>query len=258
MSGAIHVEKRNSVGIVTLDIPKTRNALSREALIELADQLEVLFAAEDCRAVVLTGAGDHFCSGGDLSGMVAERPLPVGRARTKFGQRVARLIVEGPKPVITAVEGYAAGAGLSLAAAADYNVASGTAKFIASFAKVGLLPDLGLLWTLPSRVGLAEAKRMFMSCRTVDAAEAKTLGLVDLLVEPGKALEAAVAIALEFSAQAPLPTALLKSIYAAGCTTFDQALRSEFDNQPALNLTQDHREAVAAFLAKRQPKFRGV
>jgi 2-(1,2-epoxy-1,2-dihydrophenyl)acetyl-CoA isomerase len=258
VSGSILVERREVVGILTLEIPKTRNALSREVLNELVSQLELLFEAEDCRAIVLTGSGGHFCSGGDVSGMKAERTLPVGRARMKMGQRVASLIVEGPKPVIVAVEGYAAGAGLSLAALADYHVASTTAKYIASFGKVGMLPDLGLLWSLPQRIGLVEAKRMFMTCRTVEAVEAEKLGLVDLLTEPGKALDTAIEVALNFNPHAPLPVALLKSIYAQGCTTLSDALRSEFDNQPPLQMTQDHREAVAAFLEKRKPTFRGV
>jgi 2-(1,2-epoxy-1,2-dihydrophenyl)acetyl-CoA isomerase len=258
MTELVHLERRETVGILTFDVPKTRNALSREVLAELAGHLEALFAADDCRAVVLTGAGDHFCSGGDVSGMSAERPLPIGRARTQAGQRVVRLIVGGTKPVITAVEGYAAGAGLSLAAAADYNIASTTAKFISSFGKVGMIPDLGLLWTLPNRIGLAEAKRMFATSRTVDADEAQRLGLVDQLVPPGHALQAAVDIGLTYNSGAPLPVAIMKAIYAGGCASLDDALRSEVDNQAALQMTRDHREAVAAFLEKRKPTFQGV
>jgi 2-(1,2-epoxy-1,2-dihydrophenyl)acetyl-CoA isomerase len=258
VSERVRLDRRETVGIVTIDVPKTRNALSREVLVELAGCLESLLEAEDCRAIVLTGAGDHFCSGGDVSGMSAARPLPVGRARTQIGHKVIRLIVGGTKPVITAVEGYAAGAGLSLAAAADYNVASTTAKFISSFGKVGMMPDLGLLWTLPNRIGLAEAKRMFATSRTVGAEEAAQLGLVDHLVQPGKVLEAAVDIALNYNSGAPLPIAIMKAVYAAGCATLEDALRSELDNQPALQMTSDHREAVAAFLEKRKPTFHGV
>lgn len=258
MTELVHLDRRESVGIVTIDVPKTRNALSREVLTELAARLESLFEAEDCRAIVLTGAGEHFCSGGDVSGMSAERPLPVGRARSRSGQRIVRLIVGGTKPVITAVEGYAAGAGLSLAAAADYNVASTTAKFISSFGKVGMIPDLGLLWTLPQRIGLAEAKRMFATSRTVEAIEAERLGLIDRLVPPGQALETAIAIAAEYNSGAPLPVSVVKSIYASGCATLEDALRSEVDNQAGLQMTRDHREAVEAFLNKRPPTFRGI
>jgi enoyl-CoA hydratase/carnithine racemase len=258
MTELVHVENRDGVAIVTLDIPKTRNALSRDVLVALAGHLEALGKATDCRAIVLTGAGGHFCSGGDISGMAVQRTLPMGRAVMELGHRVVRVITGGTKPVIAAVEGYAAGAGLSLAAASDYVVSSSTAKYVASFSKVGLIPDLGLLWTLPQRVGLAEAKRIFATARTVEAVEAEQLGLVDRIAEPGRALETAVETAQGFTVGAPLSFAIIKAIYASGCATLEEALRSEVDNQSALYLTQDHREAMAAFLEKRPPVFRGA
>lgn len=254
----VRVGRADTIATVTLDVPKTRNALSRALLLVLADRLDELSGDPDCRAIVLTGANGHFCSGGDVSGMQDPRPLPVGRARMELGHRVVRAIVGGPKPVVVAVEGYAAGAGLSLVAGADYVVSSTAAKYVSSFAKVGLMPDLGLLWTLPQRVGLAEAKRIFATARVVEAPEAERLGLVDQLVEPGAALAAAVEIANGFAANAPLPLAIIKSSYARGLANFEDALRSEIDNQAALYLTADHREAVAAFMEKRPATFRGV
>jgi 2-(1,2-epoxy-1,2-dihydrophenyl)acetyl-CoA isomerase len=258
MNDLVRVEALGDISVVTLNNPKTRNALSRDLLLLLADKLESLRTDTSCRAVVLTGADGHFCSGGDVSGMAAERPLPVGRERMVIAHRVVRLIVEMGKPVVAAVEGFAAGAGFSLAMAADCVVASGSAKFVSSFAKVSLLPDLGLMWTLPQRVGLAQAKRLLMSARVVAAEEALRLGVADELCEAGQAVQRAREVAAELAAHAPISVALLKAAYARGINTLGDALAYEMDNQAALYLTQDHREAVSAFMEKRPPVFRGV
>ncbi len=188
MSEFVRVESADGLAVVTLDNAKTRNALSRELLLELADKLEVLRADDGCRALVLTGAHGHFCSGGDVSGMAAQRTLPMGRERMLVAHRIVRLITGMGKPVVAAVEGYAAGAGFSLALAADCVVAADSAKFVSSFAKVSLLPDLGLMWTLPQRIGLARAKRLLMSARVVAADEALRIGLVDEVAPAGQAV----------------------------------------------------------------------
>lgn len=258
MNDLVLVEMRGGLAVVTLNNPKTRNAMSRDLLLLLADKLEAVRTDEACRAVVLTGANGHFCSGGDVSGMSAPRPLPVGRERMGVAHRVVKLVTGMGKPVVAAVEGYAAGAGFSLAMAADCVVASATAKFVSSFAKVSLLPDVGLLWTLPQRVGLAQAKRLMMSARVVEADEGLRLGLVDERVDAGLAVERALAVAAELSAHAPISVALLKAAFARGINSLDDALAYEMDNQAALYLTQDHQEAVAAFMEKRAPVFRGV
>ena len=129
---------------------------------------------------------------------------------------------------------------------------------MSSFAKVGLIPDLGLMWTLPQRIGLAEAKRMFATARTVAAEEALQLGLADMVVAPEVLLASAVEAARSFTVGAPMSMAILKAAYAKGIPTFEDVLRTEVDNQAALYLTKDHREAVAAFLEKRAPVFTGV
>ncbi|MES2320758.1 MAG: enoyl-CoA hydratase/isomerase family protein [Pseudomonadota bacterium] len=258
MNALVTLEMRGPVAVLTLNNPKTRNALSRDLLLVLADYFDRLADDAGCRSIVLTGAEGHFCSGGDVSGMAAERTLMVGRTRMNLGHRVVRSIVAGAKPVIAAVEGYAAGAGLSLASAADYVVSSESAKYVSSFAKVGLIPDLGLMWTLPQRVGLAEAKRMFATARVVPAAEALTLGLADMVVAPENLLDSAVEMAHSFTVGAPLPMALMKAAYGSGIANFEDVLRTERDNQAALYLTKDHREAVSAFLDKRAPDFKGT
>lgn len=258
MNPLVTTRMAGPVAIVTLNNIKTRNALSRDMLMVLAECLDGLGNDPECRAIVLTGAEGHFCSGGDVSGMKAERTLMVGRTRMELGHRVVRAVLGGAKPVIAAVEGYAAGAGLSLVAAADYVVSSTTAKYVSSFAKVGLIPDLGLMWTLPKRIGLGESKRMFATSRVVKADEALSLGLADMLVEPDALMAAALDVANGFTVGGPLPMALVKAAYAKGLPNFEDALRNELDNQSALYLTADHREAVAAFMEKRAPVFRGV
>jgi 2-(1,2-epoxy-1,2-dihydrophenyl)acetyl-CoA isomerase len=259
MNDLVLLKMHGAVAVVTLNNAKTRNALSRDLLAVLADQLEALNENAECRAIVLNGANGHFCSGGDVSGMSAERPLPIGRGRMALGHRVVRAMVSGNKPVIAAVEGYAAGAGFSLAAAADYVVAAPTAKFVSSFAKVGLVPDLGLLWSLPQRIGMAQARRLFYSAAVVEAEEGLKLGIVDTLVHDASALlSSAVELAETFTAHAPLSVALVRSALARGINTLDEALGYELDNQAALYLTKDHREAVSAFMEKRTPVFQGV
>jgi|SRR5690554_1728261 enoyl-CoA hydratase/carnithine racemase len=258
MSDLVLKEMRGSVAVVTLNNPKTRNALSKEVLEGLADALEDLNDKPECRAIVLTGGSGHFCSGGDVSRMSDDRPLPVGRARMKLGHRIVRAMVNGPKPVVCAVEGYAAGAGFSLAAASDWVVGAPSAKFVSSFAKVGLVPDLGLLWSLPQRIGVAQARRLFYRAEVVAAEEAKELGIIDTLVSEGEELVAsAIEVAESFTAAAPLSAALVRSALGRGIQTLDDALAYEMDNQSALYLTDDHKEAVKAFMEKRAPDFRG-
>jgi enoyl-CoA hydratase/carnithine racemase len=258
MSELLLCERIESVAVITLNAPAKRNALSTEMLNALAEQLLALAADTTCRAIVLTGAGDHFCAGGDVSAMAAQRPLLGSRQRIEAAHRIVRSICGGPKPVIAAVEGYAFGAGLSLVAACDYVVSSETGKFAAVFAKVGLIPDMGLMWTLPQRIGAGPAKKMFVTARTVEAQEALTLGLVDELCVPGHARTAALEIAASYAAAPPLVVAMLKGTYAKGCTTLDDALRAEVDIQPVLYLSADHQDAIAAFREKRAPKFHGV
>lgn len=256
MSDIVKLERREKVAIVTLDNTATRNAMSRDLLLALRDRLAELRHDPDCRAIVLTGAGGHFCSGGDLSGMKLERTLPMARMRMELAHQVVRGIVESTKPVVAAVDGFAAGAGLSLAACCDFVVAASDARFMASFGKVGLLPDMALFWTLPQRIGLAESKRMIASVRIVPAAEAYELGLVDHVVEPGSTLNAACAVAADCTVASPNTVSLMKSAFAS-LGRLDDALRWEMDNQSAMFLTRDHREGVNAFFDKRPPDFKG-
>ncbi|MFA7553843.1 MAG: enoyl-CoA hydratase-related protein [Spongiibacteraceae bacterium] len=257
MSELVTMKQHEEVAVITLNAPKTRNALAREVQMQLLDHLKTAAGDLSIKAIVLTGEGGHFCSGGDLNNMIAERTLTEGRERVAMGGEIARALMAGPKPVIAAVEGYAAGAGFSLAVAADYVVASTQSNFISAFCKVGLIPDIGMLWALAQKTSLSQAKRIIASARKLGAEEAQRLGIVDDLAEPGQVMDAAMAIAKEFSAGAPLPMAMIKQAYARGINSLEDALRCEMDNQSSLYLTKDHREAISAFLDKRQPQFKG-
>jgi enoyl-CoA hydratase/carnithine racemase len=242
-----------AVAVLTLDYPARRNALAMEMRRALVDALEAIEGDPAVAAVVLTGAGATFCAGGDISGMdVAD--LAAGRERFRLTHRLVRLLIKSAKPVLAAVEGHCVGAGLSLAMCCDTVVAAADARFAAGFGRVGLIADLGLLHTLPARIGQGRARQVFLYGETVGAAEAERIGIVDRLVAPGEALAAALERARLVAESAPLPIALTKQFLAAG---LDQALDWEREVQATLFLTADHAEGKAAFLGKRAPQFRG-
>ena len=168
-----------------------------------------------------------------------------------------RMIAAGPKPVIAAVEGHAAGAGLCIAAACDIVVASREARLSCTFNKIGLFPDLGGAWSLPLRMGLGRAKLLMMTGRTIDAAEGQRMGLVEQIAEPGQALADALALAQEMTALSPLSNGMVKAVLARGPMALEDLLASETDAQAALYGSADFQEGRQAFLAKRKPVFKG-
>jgi enoyl-CoA hydratase/carnithine racemase len=257
MNELVTLEALGPTSLITLNNPKTRNALSADMITALTEALLEAGADTDCKAIVLTGAGGHFCSGGDVSAMTADRPMLGSRLRIERAHRIIRLINGGPKPVIAAVDGVAFGLGLSLTTACDFTVASKSSSFCAVFNKVGLLPDMGLLATLPQRVSLGTAKRLMFTAARLSGLEAHQIGLVDLLVDEDSALETALQQAGEFATVAPIPVALTKAFYSKSTGSLEEALRAEVDHQPALYLSEDHLEGVTAFREKRSPKFRG-
>jgi 2-(1,2-epoxy-1,2-dihydrophenyl)acetyl-CoA isomerase len=179
----LRIDREGAVAIVTLDRPAKRNALSDSLRAELACAVRAVADDASVRAVILTGAGGSFCSGGDLeelAALSAENDLALlTRRRLAAMHRWILELAEMEKPVIAAVDGAAYGAGLSLALAADFIVASPRARFCAPFAKIGLVPDAGAMYLLPRRVGLARAKQLVFTARVVDAEEALRIGLAD-------------------------------------------------------------------------------
>ncbi|MEW5420895.1 enoyl-CoA hydratase/isomerase family protein [Amorphus sp. 3PC139-8] len=244
-------ERRGSTLILTLNNPARRNALNPHVV----QGLEAGFAEQEndreIRAIVLTGAGGHFCSGGDLSAMDLGR----GAKRVQFdiSRKLALQIASASVPVVSAVEGWAAGAGFGFALLGDTIVASREAGFLPAFPKVGLIPDYGLLETLPRRIGLARAKQILLYARTVKGPEALDIGLVDELVEPGATLDRALELAGTLTALAPRPLRAIKDYYALKIAP---ALDFERLIQPELLLSDDAAEGRAAFLEKRPPEFK--
>jgi enoyl-CoA hydratase/carnithine racemase len=250
----VRVESAGPVTTVTLDDPGKRNALSLAMRDQLAKALVEADTDDRCRAVVLTGAGGTFSAGGDLSTM---SPDPeTARVRLEAIADVIRSVVTCSKPVLAAVDGYAYGAGLSLAAACDIVVAAPDARFCCAFSGVGLTADAGLHWSLPARVGYGRARMLIMLGTVVDADTGHRYGLVDHLAA-GASLAAATELAEQLSRRAPRSLAATKSILAEGSSGLDDVLAREAVAQQELLASEDFAEGRAAFFEKRLPAFTG-
>jgi 2-(1,2-epoxy-1,2-dihydrophenyl)acetyl-CoA isomerase len=228
---------------LTLNRPEKRNALSPELRHALRDAF--LAIAEDgaVRGVLLTGAGGHFSAGGDISTM-KETTEDEARARLEDTQATVRAILGCPKPLISFVEGHAAGAGASLALLADLALAAPSAVFTFSFMNLGLLPDWAMLWSLPRRVGPAQAQRLIMERARLPAEEALRLGLVDGVVEDP--LERAKAFA-----QGPADglAAAKRLLHGDG---LEAALALELAEGPKRFVSAEFKAGLAAFKARKR------
>lgn len=248
------LEIADGVAVITLSDAKKRNALSNDVLEGLERSFVAALGDTAVRAIVLTGANGVFCAGGDISGFDSGEPL---RRRMPRLQRICGRIAHAEKPTVAAVEGGAFGGGLSLALLADQIIAADDARFCASFAKIGLMPDLGLLATLPARVGVGRAKEICMLADDIPAEDALRDGLVDELTAPGEALARAKAVAAEFAAMAPLALGYTKATMMRWPMTLQQELAWEAQGQGLLFASADLQEGRAAFFEKRKPAFKG-
>lgn len=243
----------NGVMVITFNEPRYRNPMGhagRQAL--LVHLIEAETNPAVC-AIVLTGAAGHFSAGGDIRDQ-KDRSIAEHRERFALAKDVVMRLARFSKPVVAAVEGWAAGAGFGLALACPTVVASREARFVTSFTKIGLIPDMGLLATLPARIGPARARRLFLNNRIVGAGEAFDLGIVDALSEAGDALTLAVDMALEDAKGAPLPRHSIIDWFAR---SIHEALEFEQTIQPTLLNSEDAAEGRAAFREKRAPHFQG-
>jgi len=261
MSDFILQREQDGIVVLTLNAPQLRNAISLEMRETLLGHLRDAGNNAAVRAIIVTGAGGNFCSGGQLQ-QANGAAIPPDAQRTRRNiailQDIVRLISAGPTPTIAAVEGYAYGAGMSLAAACDVLVAGESARFCASFGRIGLMADAGLIWSLPQRVGPGRAREIMLTGRVVDAAEAGALGLANRVVPTGTALDVALDVAAQFTGIAPLAIASMKRVLARGPNSLEDVLHAESDAQPVLALSQDYVEGRAAFKEKRPPVFRGA
>ncbi|MCR4265283.1 enoyl-CoA hydratase/isomerase family protein [Nitratireductor sp. ZSWI3] len=251
---SLTVDHEEGVLILTLDEPQRRNPIGHAVRQEIVRRLSDAERDGQTRAVVLTGAGGHFSTGGDIRDQKGVASRIEARDRFAVIKDLIGRMVRFPKPLVAAVEGWAAGGGFSLALACETVVAARSARFVSSFGKIGLAPDLGLLATLPARIGTMRAQRIFLTSATIDAEEGHRLGFVDELAPEGEALDLAKTIARQAAATAPLPRAFVKDFLAADV---DRALEFERQVQPMLMFSADAVEGRTAFFEKRAPVFRG-
>ena len=245
----------DGITVLTIDRPEARNALSPEIRSLFAEYCTSMAGDGAVRAVVVTGAGDHFCAGGDVKTMGSRDPAAM-QARYSEMARVAEIVITFPKPLIAAVRGHAAGAGASIACLADVVVADDTAKFTVSFLNVGLVPDWGLTYTLPRRIGWAAARRLALTRERVDAAEGHRLGLVDVMAGERGVMEVALEQARALAASALGGYAAIKAM-TEDREALRVALRREAKTQMECAQTWEHAEGVAAFKEKRRPDYAG-
>lgn len=253
----VRLDKDGAVATLTLDRPERLNAMADPMWDALHAHLGTIAADEAIRAVILTGAGRAFCSGGDVTGM-AKSDVVSGRARSQRRHRAVMALYSLEKPVIAAVRGAVYGIGNALALACDIVVASETTKFSMAFKKVGVVPDGGAIFFLTQNLGLARAKDLVYTARAVPAAEALALGLVARVVPDDKLESEARALAVEMAESATYALALAKKMFhSLYVPTLEQLLELETLASGAVRLTHDHQEGVAAFKEKRPPKFLG-
>ncbi|MFS4437771.1 enoyl-CoA hydratase/isomerase family protein [Paracoccaceae bacterium GXU_MW_L88] len=239
--------------IITLNEPERRNPIGHAARLSLREALSEAATDDAVRAVVLTGAGGHFSAGGDIRDQ-GERSIAAHRERFAVISDMVMRIVRFPKPLVAAVEGWAAGGGFALAMACPIVVASREARFTAAFTKIGLIPDMGLLATLLARIGPAKSRRLMLDNRVIDAEEAHGLGICDALASPAEAVAMASELALKEAEVAPLPRQFILDWFARDVSA---ALDYEAAIQPMLINSADAAEGRAAFAEKRRPQFKG-
>ena len=253
----IDVERRAAVALVTINNPARKNAVTLEMREKLLETFRGFVGDDAVRAVVLTGFGDAFCSGADVTAM-GGRDIAGARTRMKTMHAMIRAVYGLEKPVIAAIRGPAVGVGFGLAMACDLAVAGTSAKFAQVFRKIGLAPDAGTIWFLARAMGFARAKELVFSARTVAAQEALSLGLVQRVVAEEKVLDEALEQAREYAEGPTLALGMAKQLFAASVMpSLDQYLEMELLVGPQLTQTSDHAEGTAAFKEKRKPVFTG-
>jgi 2-(1,2-epoxy-1,2-dihydrophenyl)acetyl-CoA isomerase len=255
---AVDVEavREGAVLTVVLNRPHRLNALTEGVHAGLAAALAEA-AAPDVRAVVLTGAGRAFCVGQDID-VFPEQPEAVGEMlRRAYHPNVLALRALG-KPVIAAVNGPAAGAGLGLAMACDLRIAGESATFVPAFTAIGLVPDTGLTRSLARVIGPGRAAEWMITGQRLSAGEALALGLVSRVVPDADLAAEAASLAADLAARPTRALALTKALFEqAPATPMDAQLEAEAAAQVLAAATEDFAEGVAAFREKRPPAFRG-
>ena len=264
MTAFLNYEQQGHVVTLTMCQPERRNPLTgNTAVAEILAACERIAADSSVRAVILTGEGPAFSSGGDIKTMQQQSFGDVDGMRIRDDyrggiQRLPLALFNLEVPTIAAINGAAVGAGLDLACMCDLRVASDKARFAESFVKMGIIPGDGGAWLLPRVIGMARAAELSLTGRMIDAATALQWGLVSQVVPPEELLNAANALASEIAANPPQVTRMTKKLMREG---MHQSLASLLElsaaYQALAHQTADHREAVSAFPEKRTPEFKG-
>ena len=263
ISSEVLVEKSGRTIVVTLNRPEARNSLTKNVVKALASAIEDASAETDVRCVVLTGAGRGFCAGQDLADPAMARsevpgapPPDVGSLIERFYKPLALRIRSMPVPVISAVNGVAAGAGASIALGCDMVIAARSASFIQAFSKIGLVPDAGSTWLLPRLVGRATALGLAMTGDKLPAEQAQQMGMIWRCVDDVMFVAEVNAVAARLAAMPVKALAATRAtIDASMHLGFAEALSMEGEWQSRLSAAPDHLEGVAAFIAKRPAVF---
>ena len=245
---------------LTLNRPDSLNALSVDMVKELVETLHRLSTDTRTGAIVITGAGRAFCAGGDVKGMAssAERSFEERVEGLRYAHQVPQLLRTSPKIVIAMMNGVAAGAGLGLALACDLRIMARSARLGTAFAGVGLASDWGATWTLTRLVGTAKARELFFLPEMIDSGAAHALGIVNRVVDDAELERETLALARRIADGPQIAlTNLKRSLHAAETEPLQTVLDLEAILQARTALSEDHREAREAFLAKRKPVFKG-
>jgi enoyl-CoA hydratase len=264
MSTVVRTEPAAGVALLTLNRPEKLNAMDVELVTALHAALDDVRGDRDCRVVVLTGEGRGFCAGLDLGGYGAA-PDSEGRGTVGAGfatqQHIAALV---PKlrslhqPVISAVNGPAAGGGLALALASDVRIAGRSAKFNVAFVRIGLSGcDIGVSWMLPRLIGASRAWELMLTGRIIDSAEADKIGLVTRVVEDDALLGSALETAALIAANSPWGVRMTKEVAWSQLEIGSLQAGIDLENRTQIlsSFTEDMREGSAAFLQKRPPSY---
>ena len=252
----VTLSSKNGISTIMLNRPESYNALDFETLISL-EKIITDVEKNDDQVVLLTGAGKAFCAGGDISMMTQVEDSKQFEGIMDTITNIAIKLYTLPKIVITAVNGSAAGLGLSIALASDYIVANEDAKFGMLFAGIGLIPDGGGHFFLKERLGVHQAKQFIWNLQQVEAKQAQKIGIVDIVTE-----DKAETIAIETAQKIKMSPfqAIIRSkmiLHEANKERLKASLEAEKAGQVAMSITKDHKEGIQAFLEKRTPKFKG-
>ncbi len=252
------VDREDQIAIVTLNRPRVLNALCRQMILDLMAVLDRLAAEGEVRAVILTGAGRAFCAGLDL----AEQRQPMTQERIAESRELATTaplkFLRFPKPLIAAINGIAVGAGVDMTLPCDIRIAADTAQMALTFTRVGLIPEFGGTYMLPRILGLGKALELVLTGRTLKAAEAAEIGLVNKVVAADRLIDEARETARMTLKATPLALQLSKQALHAGINSgFVEATQLEVLSEVACMNTADFKEALKAFAEKREAKFTG-